>query len=463
MKDEMDYRSVIDYLNGFINFERLPEPRFNTLPQDLERFRAMLTELGDPQHKYPVIHIAGTKGKGSTAAILASILRESGYKTGLYTSPHLVSVRERIRVDGRMVSRRQFASLIDRIRRTAAVEPLQAVVELRERLAFRTVFEHLTAAALLEFARRRVDIAVIETGLGGKLDATVVLDPVVSVLTPIGLDHTAVLGDTIAEIAADKAHIIKPGVPAVSAPQRPEALAELKARAEKVSAPLLSAPGRKEFDAVRCSLKGTKFRASRGWLDCGELRINLAGRFQLDNLSTALTALEQLAGVGIRLRLDAVRRALAGMRWPGRLQSIPGKPPLILDGSHNTLSFEALREALDELYPTGSLRVVLTALRGKPLQRMIELLAAKAEKFHLAPLQFPKGMDAGELAEAAEMAGVRAEIHRNIPEAFESAKSETSLGQAILATGSFYLVGELLRHLRGIKPPPADGRIDSSV
>ncbi len=453
----MDYKSALDYLNGFINFERLPDPRHHTLPQDLVRFGAMLSELGDPQGRYPVIHIAGTKGKGSTAAILAAILRAGGLRTGLYTSPHLVSVRERIRVDGRTVSRREFASLIGEIQRTVVS------VRLGGRLAFRTVFEHLTAAALLEFARRKVDVAVVEAGLGGRLDTTVVVDPAVSVMTPIGLDHIAVLGNTISRIAADKAHIIKSGIPVVSAPQHPDALAEIKARAAQVSAQLTLAPGRREFDVIRTSLKGTRFIPCREWLGAGELRLNLAGRFQLDNLSVALTTLERLAEAGVRVTREAVRRGLTSVRWPGRLQYLPGKPPIIIDGSHNILSFFVLREALDELVPTGSMRIILSAMRGKPVRKMILLLKDRAEKFYLTPLQFPKGMSTVELAEAAQAAGVQAETFTDLPGAFESARRDAGSSQPILVTGSFYLVGELLRHMRGLPPPPPDGRIDSSI
>ncbi|MDP8228030.1 MAG: folylpolyglutamate synthase/dihydrofolate synthase family protein [Candidatus Electryoneaceae bacterium] len=421
----------------------MPDPHFHTREEDLDRFRLLLKNLGNPHRQYPIIHIAGTKGKGSTAVMLASILRVSGLKVGLYTSPHLITVRERIRVDGRMVTKQQFASLINRIRSgsNGMGDP--------EKIAYRTVFEHLTAAAFLHFSQMGADIAVVEAGLGGRLDATVVVDPILSILTPIGLDHTDILGDTMSQIAADKAHIIKPNIPVVSAEQHNDAIIEIRKRADKINAPLTIAHNKHNG-----------------------LSLPLRGYFQQNNLSTALTALKELEPMGLlddllcdAINPETVQRGLRNVRWLGRFQLIDDHPMIVLDGAHNDLAMRAIVEAItssDGRYPS-EWRVVLSAMRGKPLPEMLKTLSGHCVKFYLAPIRFPKGLSADELERISRNTGVDATVYRDIPTAFEAARHETITNQLVLATGSLYLVGEILRHLRGLPLPPTDGKIDSRI
>lgn len=453
----MNYASAIKYLNGFINFERLPEPRMDTREDDIFRFRELLTELGDPQDDYSIVHIAGTKGKGSTAAILGSVLRAAGYRVGLYTSPHLVSVRERIKVDGRMVSKQQFASLLNRIKNCSSL------IENGRDISFRTVFEHLTAAAFLEFNRRKVDIAMIETGLGGRLDATVVVDPILSVLTPIGLDHTAILGDTISQIAADKACIIKPDVHCVSAPQSPEAMNELKKRALSINSTLSVAPRAELFDIIRADMHGTHFRFKNSHMRAGQFYINLPGNFQLENVSTVFTSLGILDSLGFRVSDEAIRRGLSRVNWAGRFQVLPGSPRVVLDGAHNAFAVKTLCDALRQLSPDVRYRVVFSVMRHKPVQEMLRILSERCSKFYLAPLRFPKGLPGADIICDAQKTGLSAQLFDNIPSAFDCARREALSGEIVLATGSLYLVGEIIRHIRGIPVPPEDGRIDDFV
>ncbi len=404
-----------------------------------------------------MIHIAGTKGKGSVAAILSAILQSAGYKVGLYTSPHLISVRERIRVNNRIVSKREFSSLINRIRaftdRTAA----------NHNLAYRTVFEHLTAAALLFFARRRVDVSIIEAGLGGKLDATVVVDPILSVITPIGLDHTAILGERISEIAADKAHIIKHNVPSVSAMQSPDTEQELVKRAEGVSSTLIFAKGRTEFEVVSRDFTGQRLKCSREWLGTEAIRLSLPGRYQLDNLSTALTCVESLKRSGFLITPEAVRAGLSKVRWTGRLQFLRKPSQMVLDGSHNTLAMRVLLESLDDLIPNNKIRVIFSAMRSKPVREMLKILSSKTVKFYLVPLSFPKGMPVDDLSHHAELEELSFAVCNDVPAAIEQSVRETRKGEMILITGSLYLVGEVLRFRRGYPIPPSDGRIDDFI
>jgi len=423
-----------------------------------------LRELGDPQADYPVIHIAGTKGKGSVAAILSSILQSAGYKVGLYTSPHLISVRERIRVKNRIVSKREFSSLISRIRASKERSfTTFGMTTVDHNLAYRTVFEHLTAAALLFFADRRVDVSIIEAGLGGKLDATVVVDPILSVITPVGLDHTAILGDRITEIAADKAHIIKQGTPSVSAVQDPDAAQELLKRAEGVSSALVFAKGSTEFEVVSRDFTGQRLKCSREWLGSEEIKLSLPGGYQLDNLSTALTCVESLKENGFQITPEAVRVGLSRARWTGRLQFVRKPFRMILDGSHNALAMRVLLKSLDDLIPGNKLRVIFSAMSSKPVGEMLKILSSKAVKFYLVPLSFPKGMPVNDLAHQAELEKLSFAVCNDVPAAIEQSVRETRKGEMILVTGSLYLVGEVLRFRRGYPIPPSDGRIDDFI
>jgi dihydrofolate synthase/folylpolyglutamate synthase len=451
------YAEAISYLNKFIDFERLPEPRMATEAKDVERFRRLLSQLGDPHLTYPVIHIAGTKGKGSTAALIASILQAAGYKVGLYTSPHLVSVRERISVSGRMIGRRRFAELLNRS--TVEFEKFRQ----EEDLAFRTVFELLTATAFMEFAKQKIDVAVIEAGLGAKLDATIVVEPIVSVMTPIGLDHMQVLGSTVEEIAADKAHIFKRGSVGISAPQSPEVMEVLQRRADLVGTTIDYAEGGSEFRVVESSPDLTSVDVVDG-IACGlRLSLPLAGRFQLTNLSVALKAVEELRHQHFNVSPASIEMGVASTRWPGRFQLIGKRPVTIIDGAHNPLAIKALLTALSEILPDRKFHIVFSAIKGKPAGEMISMLAGFAEAFHLAPLHFPKGASIEALIEAASYPGIPVSAYTDVPVALRSARSHAGRKGVVLATGSLYLTGEILRARKGLPLPPMNGNIPDDI
>jgi len=451
------YTEAIHYLNSFIDFERHPEPRLQTEAKDIDRFRQLLGRLGDPHLSYPTIHITGTKGKGSTSAMLASVLQSAGLKVGLYTSPHLVSVRERIMVSGKMISKRDFASVLQQI----AVE----FEALREdtTLAFRTVFELLTASGFLEFQRNKVDIAIIEAGLGAKLDATIVVEPILAVVTPIGLDHTQVLGDTVELIAADKSHVIKKGVTAISAPQVAGVAKELSKRARQFDSKLVFAPGRAELTVLASTLKGSEVTSDRAWLEQTPLKLALSGDFQLTNLSVVLSAVEQLKKQGFPISAGAVEAGLSNVRWPGRMQTIKQNPKVILDGAHNSLAIEAFVFAVASLVKAQKPQIVFSSIIGKPVDEMVRILASIPGTFHIAPLQFPKGLQIETLRSAVSKAGGSVVEYSTVPEAFEGAKHAAGRKGLVLATGSLYLVGELLRYLKGLPLSIKNGGIDDSV
>lgn len=450
-----NYSDTIRYLNSFIDFERLPEPRLKTEPEDIERFRHLLEGLGSPERCAPVIHVVGTKGKGSTSRLITSILSSAGYRVGLNTSPHLVSVRERVEVDGKSISKREFARVMAILRDQFSAIP-------REQLAFRTVFEHLTAAAFLAFQRAKVDVMVIEAGLGAKLDATIVVDPALTVITPIGLDHIHVLGDTIALIAEDKAHAVKRGKPTVSAPQVAEAQTVIQKRADVIQSRLVLAPGSNEFDLLHESLSGSRIRIKRAYCE-GIARLSLAGRYQLVNLSTALTAVEELRSQGFKIKAEHIRTGLRKARWPGRMQVIDRNPLTILDGAHNTLAVRALVSSVESLLANRRLSVVFSSISGKPTAEMLQELGKTAEHIYLTELQFPKGLKRNMLEDLARDAGCVFTYAGDALEALRLAQSRAPRNGVVLVTGSLYLAGEVLRGLKGLPLGALDGGIDPNI
>ncbi len=453
----MNYEESIHYLNSFINFERLPERQFTTREEDLDRLKLILDKLGNPQQNYPIIHIAGTKGKGSTAIVLGSILKSAGYKVGVYTSPHLLSVRERIRTNGYSIVKIDFARSIRYVKQ--AIEMINGPLAA----SYRTLFEILTAAMFAHFSLKKIDVAVIEAGLGGKLDATNIVEPILSIITPVGLDHTAILGETISEIAADKAHIIKAGVPAVTAQQDENALTEIKKRANEVSAKLTIAPPSNElFDRIEYDFEQYFCKLIAVRKEKVFATLQSVGKYQADNLATALTAVEQLRISGFKIPLEACIEGFRSSRMRGRMQYIKSNPPIILDGAHNDMAMKSVRESIDGITP-APLRVVISSMKSKPLHRMIRSLADRTVKFYLAPICFPKSKDESELREAAEEADVSFQLYSDVPTAFEAAKREAEREELILATGSFYLIGEILRHRSGKPKPPETGVIDHRI
>lgn len=453
----MSYKEEIDYLNSFINFEKLPDQQFNTRVNDLEQFRILLDRMGNPHRNYPIIHIAGTKGKGSTAMILGSILKAAGYKVGVYTSPHLVSIRERIIIDGKRVLKAFLETRLKAVR--------SAIMRVNGNLSvsYRTLFEVITAAAFDHFSRRKVDIAVIEAGLGGRLDATNVVDPILSILTPIGLDHTAILGDTISEIAADKAHIIKSGIPIVTAWQHEEALIQIKKRAGEMSVQLSVAPATADlFHSYKYEYFGGRFYLTAMTNSETLYRIKSFGMYQLDNMSTVLTAVEQLRHRGFTISAQNIVDGIRLTKIYGRMQFIRGNPQIFLDGAHNEMAMDAVRKSIDGMV-SKPLRVVISSLKSKPLMKMIMKLSDRTTKFYLAPICFPKGKTYAELRAEADEYGINYQLYQDIPSAFDAARNEANRGEIILATGSLYLVGEVIRHMKGLPRPPENGLIDNRV
>ena len=418
----------------------------------LEGARRLLGALGDPQRRFASLHVAGTNGKGSTACYLERLLREAGAATGLFTSPHLVDFRERIRVAGRAAAAAEIAAAVDRL--TALPEA-----------AGRTFFEAATAIGFDHFARHGVAAAVVEVGLGGRLDSTNVIEPALCVLTPIGLDHVELLGPTLAAVAGEKAGILKPGVPAVMAPQPAAARAVLERAAVEQGAPLVPLAARVRVRSARPAPEGTEVRlASR---DFGPLafRLRCVGRHQAGNAALAVAALGVAverglaAPGGARAALAApapaaVEGALAAARWPGRLERSPREPRVWWDGAHNPHGARALRRAWREGLGDAPAAVVLGCSGDKDLPALLRALAGPWTAVYAAAPRVARPAPADEVARAAGAAwGCPARACASVADAVDAAlASAGACPGRVLVTGSLFTVGEAMAALGD--PPP---------
>ncbi len=421
---------------------------------DLAHMRVLLQALNHPERWFPSVLIAGTNGKGSTAATLASILRASGLKTGLYTSPHLVRLNERIRINGKEISDDDFAELHGKIDRVA-----EMLVEKKELPWHPSFFEMMTAIAFEYFSREQVDLAVLEVGMGGRLDATNVVEPRVSVITDISLDHQKFLGNTVNEIAREKAGIIRRDGPVVTLPQQPEAndvignaILEMGARAVN-AVPFVPpvSPGSREY-LVPSSEPANPRHIYRYPLQVmGEqilVETPLVGRHQLRNVALAIAAAEELNRQGFSsIKAKSIERGIRETQWPGRFQVIAaraGWPEIVIDVAHNPAGAWALRSALSERYADRSLIFVFGAMRDKAISEMAEILFPLADRVIATRPANPRAASPEEILQAGARTGVDIDAVEDVEAAVQRARSLASVGTVVVITGSIYLVGEAM-------------------
>jgi dihydrofolate synthase/folylpolyglutamate synthase len=400
----------------------------------LERIEGLLDALGRPEQRYRLAQVGGTNGKGSVAAMLAAILRAAGHRVGLYTSPHLVSFRERIRVDGEPIAE------------DSVVDGVEALGTLVARLDA-TMFEATTALALDHFAREAVDVAVLEVGLGGRLDATTVATPEVAVIARVDLDHQAVLGPTLREIAAEKAAIIRGGV-AISAAQAPEAARVILDRAAAVGVPLLVEGRDLSVTVERRGPDGQRLTcAGPGWSMAG-LELGMPASFQMSNALLAVTAAREL-----HAREAAIREGLAGAWWPGRFQVLRhARGFLVLDGAHNPAGAQALATSLQEIFPDTRVTFVLGILRDKDARGIIAALAPVADRFVLVASTNPRAASPADLRAIVPSSVTRVDIAGSPADALTLAR-RVAATPVICVAGSLSLIGDVLRELRGRDEP----------
>jgi dihydrofolate synthase/folylpolyglutamate synthase len=447
----MDYVEAIAYLHSLTDYETKRVRRYTPEAFDLSRVERILEAVGSPHRHFRSVHVAGTKGKGSTAAMIESCLRTAGYRTALYTSPHLHTFRERIRVGGEKIGRDEVVALVKELR------------SLIERMPEVTTFEVITTMGFLYFARSDVDVAVVEVGLGGRLDATNVLSPEVAVITSISLDHTYLLGDTLGEVAREKGGIIKSGIPTVSAPQRAEAIQALEAIGQRIGSPLVEVCRDWDYDAGPADREGQSFTVRRiadGSPLEGEYWIPLLGRHQLENAASAVATLDLLRERGFKLPVQAVHQGLRDVEWPGRLEILSQDPLVVVDCAHNPYSARTLREALNEWFPDRSWVLVFGASADKDIAGMLEALLSISDYTIVTRADHPRAVAPIELADIVAEVGGGAEVSLNVKKSLERALAMMNPDNGLLATGSIFLVADMreawARHT-GTPLPDNDG------
>ena len=428
----MTHADALDWWYGRVDFERrAPQPG----DLKLDQMRALLAALGDPHHRLRIIHVAGSKGKGSTAAMLAAVLRSAGYRTGLFTSPHLCTVEERIQIDDGPIAPDELAALISEIRDALppGVSP--------------TFFEVGTAAGFMHFLRRRVDLAVVEVGLGGRFDSTNVCTPLVSVITSISHDHTKILGERLEQIAFEKAGIIKPGVPVISGALAQAARPVIERVAAERGAELIELNRDFFFDYEPGEAGGRPPRATirtpeRSW---PPMPLSLLGRHQAANAAVAVACVERLREQGLRIPEASVATGLAGVRWPARLEVLGRAPWIVLDCAHNTASVQAMIDTLNESFSPRRKLLVFAASSDKDVPGMMQLLAPQFDGFYLTRFgKNARAVEPGRLAAwLAEMTHAPRHKFDDAAEAWRAARAAAGPDDLVAVSGSVFLAGEL--------------------
>ncbi|MBV6451665.1 MAG: Folylpolyglutamate synthase [Anaerolineales bacterium] len=443
MDIEARYNKALDYLYSFVDYSLKHSSELAKAEFNLDRMFALMEELGNPQNKYPIIHVAGTKGKGSVCALSASGLKVAGFKVGLYTSPHLLDYCERIQINGEPITHEFLVELVEEIKPAVAKIPKL------------TTFEITTALGFLAFAKQGCNAAVIEVGLGGRLDATNIVMPRVSVITSLSYDHMAVLGDTLAKIAGEKAGIIKRGAPVVSSAQKPEALEAIRRVAKLVNSNMILVDEHIKIEPLASSLDGQSFRLSSFLLPTStphfplskisnslDLTIPLLGSHQLENAATAYAALKVS---GLEISDEAIQKGFAQTRWRGRFEIARRNPPVIFDSAHNQDSFAKLRETLEEYFPGKMVYLIFGASEDKNIPGMFEEMRPKIKKLIVTRADHPRALEEARIVELARQAEIESEAATPVESALARALELSAKdGSIVLSAGSMFVTAEVM-------------------
>ena len=449
MDIDTSYNQALDYLYSFVDYSLKHSSELAKADFNLNRMFALMESLGDPQKKYPIIHVAGTKGKGSTSALCAAGLQAAGYTVGLYTSPHLLDYVERIQISGEPISHEQLIELVDEIK------PHVAKIEML------TTFEITTALAFMAFGKYGVTAAVFEVGLGGRLDATNIVTPKVSVITSLSYDHMAVLGNTLALIAGEKAGIIKDGVPVVSSPQKDEALEVLERVAKQKNSEITLIGRDVTFELVKSSLEGQELAVSGqrlafsgqqsvvgGLSSVVKLQIPLLGAHQVENATTAYTALKVS---GIPISDEQIQKGFSQVKWRARFEVARMEPPVIFDSAHNQDSFEKLRETLETYFPGRPVYLIFGASEDKNIPGMFAEMKPKIKKIMITRADHPRALDVEKIRSLADQAGAESEAVVPVKDALARALDLSSKdGSIVLSAGSMFVTAEVMREWKSL-------------
>lgn len=443
MTMDREYQDALDYLYTFVDYSLTRSFRYTPDKFDLDRMREFSDYLKFPQDSYPVIHVAGTKGKGSVSALCASALQSAGYDVGLYTSPHLQEFTERIRLNGRDISRADFVELVKEVK-----PYLEAGTQL-------TTFEIATGLALLYFARMKANAVVLEVGLGGRLDATNIVNPIVTVITSISYDHSEFLGDTLAKIAGEKAGIIKPGVPLVLSPQKEEALNKITGKAQELNAPLIQVGRDYLFAPFSHTTQNQTFlvwSASEqplvdAYIESGgileweptRLTIPLLGYHQVENAATAYTTLQISRKSGLEISEGHIQAGFKTVEWPARFEILQMNPVVIIDSAHNRDSALKLRLALDDYFPGKRVVLVFGASEDKDIDGMFAELMPRVEQVIATKSYHPRALEPETLVETAHRFGRPVRVVTEVEDAVETAMRMANENSLVLVAGSIFI------------------------
>lgn len=439
----MNYQEALKYLGSFIDYEKRPSFDYRAAMK-LNRMRALLDGLGNPQRNFRSIHIAGTKGKGSTCAFVYSILKESGIKAGLYTSPHLIDFKERIRISfpkDRKIEEAEVAALVTRIR--AFLERFSK----SSKFGAPSFFEVYTALAFLFFSIKKVDIAVAEVGMGGRLDATNTLQPLVAGITPISLDHTDRLGKSVEAIAREKCGIIKERMTVVSSEQEPVVLNCIRKTAADKKAGLYIVGKDISYETITASPEGQTFNVRGMYGDYTLLTTPLLGRHQVANAATAIGIIESLRPHGIVICSNDIAGGITNVDWPGRLQVAGQAPWIILDGAQNEASSRALRDAVRDIFTYRKLYLVFGVSSGKDVKGISRNLFPLSDKIFFTRAETPRAVSPEKMRRDFPDLEKRSTATFNVKEAVELSRRQAGPEDLILVTGSLFVVGEALKYL----------------
>ncbi len=435
MDIEQQYQATLEYLYGFVDYSLVRGLHFSPEKFDLQRMRDFMRVLGYPQLAYPIIHVAGTKGKGSVSALIANALRVQGYNVGLYTSPHLYDYAERIQINGERISHADLVALVDELR-----PYLDPGTQL-------TTFEITTAMAMLYFARRHANAVVLEVGLGGRLDATNIVYPKVSVITSISLDHVNVLGNTLEAIAGEKAGIIKAGIPVVVSPQKEAARQVISQIAAEKSAPLTQIGRDYQYALRSSSLDGQSmevWQVSTG----GEpgkhvlLNIPLLGEHQVENAATAYAALQTARQNGLVVSEEAIQKGFATVSWPGRFEILQRQPPIVIDSAHNRDSAHRLQIAMQDYFPGQNYILVFGASEDKDIQGIFAELLPHTKQLIVTRSFHPRAANPEDLLHLAEAYDCQTTIAASVADALDQAQNLAGSDYVVLVAGSIFIAAE---------------------
>lgn len=436
----MTYQEACEYLDGFIDYERARRIGSMQKLMKLDRVEALLEAFGNPHGRLRCVHVGGTNGKGSVCAMVESVLRTAGYRVGLYTSPGLMDYRERIMIDRRMIPEEEIVRHVERLK------PCVDRVDTDE-FGEVTYFEAITALGMDYFAEQRVDYAVMEVGMGGRLDATNVVNALVTVLTSIGVDHTSSLGHTIRDIAAEKAAIVKEDGAVASAPQPEEAISVIRSACEVKHARLIEVGTDVAFERTDFSSEEQRVRVDGAFGAYEDLQIQLLGIHQIVNAATAFSAVGLLRERGVEVPDDALREGFASATWPGRLQTVSRRPRVLVDGGHNIDGARMLIKAIREFFPHDRLLVVFGMMSDKDVIGVWRELERLTDVVFLTKSGNPRSADPATNAYRIGETNAEVVVTGSVPEAMDKALAAAGPDDLVCVTGSLYLVGEAMEHL----------------